>query len=173
MAGWSPEIANEFIRLAQAAGHSFTQMQLQKLVYIAHGWALAITGAPLTVDAPEAWEYGPVYRSLRSALRTYGASPITHEITNSQYFPAAFTDAPGAPARATLSGNERQIINRVFADYGRFHAFQLSALTHQPGTPWSDVYRNGLGKFEQIPNDLIRQHFVDLAIRRQPAAANH
>lgn len=176
MAGWSPEIANEFIRLAQAEGESFTQMQLQKLVYIAHGWALAITGIPLTLDLPEAWEYGPVYPSLRSALRRYGASPVTQEVLNAQYFPSPTLSEPDAPARASLTKDERKIIDRVFSDYGHFHAYQLSALTHQPDTPWSQIYNGGIGKFHQIPNALIRQHFVDLATRRQQPAstsANH
>lgn len=33
MPAWSPEIANEFIRLAAAQGQPLDQMQLQKLVY--------------------------------------------------------------------------------------------------------------------------------------------
>jgi len=37
MVAWSPEIANEFIRLARAEARLLDQMQLQELVYIAHG----------------------------------------------------------------------------------------------------------------------------------------
>ena len=42
MPAWSPEIANRFIALASADGRALDQIQLQKLVYIAHGWFLAI-----------------------------------------------------------------------------------------------------------------------------------
>ena len=56
MAAWSPEIANDFIRLAATDGRAFDQIQLQKLVYIAHGLCLARYGKPLTYDRPEAWK---------------------------------------------------------------------------------------------------------------------
>lgn len=85
MADWSPAIANEFIRRARADGRSLTQMQLQKLVYIAHGWNLAVNGRPLTVDAPKAGDFGPVYTELWGALRHYGGDPVTRDIRNCDY----------------------------------------------------------------------------------------
>jgi uncharacterized phage-associated protein len=47
-------IANEFILRAEHAGKQLTHMQLQKLVYLAHGWGLAVTGDPLIEDEFEA-----------------------------------------------------------------------------------------------------------------------
>ena len=47
-------------------------MLLQKLVYIAHGWNLAICGEPLIEEAPEAWDNGPVYRSIWDHIRDHG-----------------------------------------------------------------------------------------------------
>lgn len=170
MAGWSPEIANEFIRLAKADKYSLTQMQLQKLVYIAHGWNLAINGGPLTHDAPQAWEYGPVYPELWQALRSYGKAPVTREIANGEYSPGRFSEDLGETANATLSQDEKQVIERVYRDYGKFHAFQLSALTHSDGTPWTEIYDNGNGKFDEIPSQLIRAHFVNLARTRRAKA---
>ena len=41
--------------------------------------------------------------------------------------------------------------------------FQLSALTHRDGTPWTEIYDHGRGKYDEIPPDLIRDHFVELA----------
>jgi uncharacterized phage-associated protein len=165
MADWSPAIANEFIRRARADGRALTQMQLQKLVYIAHGWNLAINGQPLTCDSPEAWEYGPVYKELRRALRHYGRDVVTKDIKYDDYIPGVFEDDPEQDAEAALSQDERAVIDRVYRDYGKFHAFQLSALTHKRGTPWTTVYDEGAGKFDEIPPQMIRDHFVELATK--------
>lgn len=170
MADWSPAIANEFIRLAAAEGKGLTQMQLQKLVYIANGWNLAIRGEPLTADKPQAWAYGPVYHELHRALRSYGRSAVSREIRNNDFIPGVFEDAPDAAAVAVLGDDERAIIQRVYSDYGKFHAFQLSALTHRDGTPWTQIYRDGAGKFDEIPSEMIREHFVELARTRRAAA---
>jgi uncharacterized phage-associated protein len=167
MTAWSAEIANEFIRRAAAEKRALTQMQLQKLVYIAHGWNLAINGESLTHDDPQAWDYGPVYRDLWEALRTYGRTPVTREIRNGEYLVGAFDEERlDAPARAELSADERAIVDRVYHAYGRFHAFKLSALTHEPDTPWTEVYADGGGRFQEIAPDKIRQYFLDLAARQ-------
>jgi len=164
MAAWSAEIANEFVRRSAAEGRALTQMQLQKLVYIANGWNLAITGAPLTHDAPQAWDHGPVYKELWDALRQYGRAPIKEEIKNKDYIPGSFdTDNLDSPACAQLSDNETSVIDRVFRDYSKFHAFQLSALTHKNGTPWTTVYDGGEGRFDSIDSDLIKEHFIGIA----------
>lgn len=172
MPGPSPAIANEFIRRSASQGRQLTHMQLQKLVYISHGWNLAINAAPLTEDTPEAWDYGPVYRELWEALRSYGRGPVQREIAAGDYGFGIFmygTDRDQV-IHADLRQNETEIIDRVFSDYGRFHAFKLSALTHQEGSPWDEVYNNGGGRMTPIDNKLIRDHFIDLARRPRSAA---
>src|SRR4051794_743511 len=100
--GWSPEIANEFIRLAAADGRAFDQLQLQGLVYVAHGWCLAFHDQPLTGDRPEAWEFGPMYRRLADALAPYGREPVSREILKSQAFADFQPAAADGPARSDL-----------------------------------------------------------------------
>lgn len=154
MPGYSTEIANEFIRRAQVRGIPLTHMQLQKLVYLAHGWTLAVLNRPLVSDPAQVWDYGPVYPSLYSALRRYGTQPVTQQITYAD-FDRSRASISG-PAAAPLSDEERSLIDRVFETYGHFHAFQLSALTHAEGSPWQRVgVQNAV-----IPDALIRDYFV-------------
>ena len=116
MADWSPAIANEFIRLAARERKTLTQMQIQKLVYIAHGWNLAINEAALTHDSPSAWSYGPVYRELYRALQQYGSEGVTRPIANREFTPGGFHAEPLAPAAASLSPKERNVVERVYRD---------------------------------------------------------
>jgi len=46
----SKAVANLLIDVAKGHGQKLDQMKLQKLVYISHGWNLAISGNPLISD---------------------------------------------------------------------------------------------------------------------------
>lgn len=153
MPAWSTEIADEFLALAKKDGRALGQLQLQKLVYIAHGWCLAATGQPLTGDRPEAWEHGPMYRRLADALAGCGLDPVSG-VTG----PAATADGS-----SVLDPIEVAIIARTYSEYGNFAASQLSGLTRRGNAPWGEVYSGGAGKFKDIPHALVRGQFVELA----------
>jgi uncharacterized phage-associated protein len=144
-------IANEFIELS---GGPLNQMQLQKLVYIAHGWNLAINNYPLVSGTFEAWDGGPVMRMIWNHLRDFGfngeQSRLVEPIKRAKY-------------SAQLSSEERNVIQSVWNKYSRFSGIQLSEMTHQPGTPWSNAYF-GFGRNSPLNNQEIRQHFTELAI---------
>lgn len=165
----STAIANFFLELAAAKGLHLTQMQLQKLVYIAHGWSLAILSKPLTSDAPCAWDYGPVYPDLWEALRRYGKAPVSDKIRISDYGFGDFSKDASAFSTANLTGDQSELISQVFENYGKFHAFQLSAMTHEKGTPWYKVFVEDGVKRGEISSLSIREHFIDIAKKRAAA----
>ena len=156
MAHSSLEIANEFLRLAKRDGVPLTQMQLQKLVYLAHGYFLAAHGEPLVEDNVEAWEYGTVFPKLRNATKIYGNVAISKSIKygDELLFPRY---SERQEAIADLTDNERATIDRVWAAYGKFAAFRLSAITHDPDGPWAAVYVKGRNRV--IPDRRIQQYF--------------
>ena len=65
----SRHIANCFIRRAKNDHESMSIMRVLKLVYMAHGWTLAVLNRPLIMDRIEAWEYGPVIPTVYYAFR--------------------------------------------------------------------------------------------------------
>lgn len=146
-------IANKVLRAAHAEGKALTIMQLIKLVYIAHGWTLSLLNRPLVSKPPEAWQHGPVYPEIYNEYRGYGSSPIDR---------TAKYPFSGADYETELDDDEQSIVEKVVSAYGKLHAFTLSARTHQPGTPWYEVYAGGVGKFLEIPNSLIKTHFDNL-----------
>lgn len=81
---FSPQaVANYLLDKARDDGELLTHMKLQKLVYIAHGWHLAVTGKPLLSDPVEAWQFGPVIRSLYHDLKHFGHEPISGRLRDS------------------------------------------------------------------------------------------
>jgi uncharacterized phage-associated protein len=165
MAHLSMAVANEFLKKPGAIDH-LTQMQLLKLTYIAHGWNLAVNGAPLITEPVEAWNYGPVVRDLYNHIRFYGTDPITRPIADTDSSAYVFFK-DSKPKKATFyeepfSEAEADVIERVWKRYGRSSGYSLSMLTHKPGTPWFQTFF-AEGPSKVIPNDVIRAHYVELA----------
>lgn len=152
-------IANEFLRRRASTAWP-QQMLIQKLTYIAHGWNLAINGQPLVEELPQAWDNGPVYRSLWEHIRDYGYNGETCQLIDPEK-KEAFS--------AELTSAEKSVIDHVWKKYGEFGAGKLSAMTHEPGTPWSSAYFNR-GRNAALDNAEIKKHYVDLALagREQP-----
>lgn len=165
-------IANEFLNMPGAT-EIVTQMQLQKLAYISHGWNLGLNNSSLIIDDVEAWAYGPVYRDLYDHTKYFGKDPIGRPITPDDSSPIAVItytdDMRQAPFKATLTERERELLGYVWERYGDLSAFQLSQLTHQPGTPWYKTYYE-LGRDAIIPNNLIREHYRELVRRAKETA---
>ena len=139
-------IANEFIRIAERKGRRLTQMQVQKLVYFAHGWHLALTGEPLINERVLAWDYGPVVRSLWRAFKEYGSNPIQKmarvpdwegDLVN--WITPTVEDGEQPETNAYTAA----LIRRVWEQYGSLKAYELSELTHVEGGPWSRTRENG------------------------------
>lgn len=146
-------VANELLRLARESGRPLTNMQLQKLVYIAHGYSLAILHRPLIKQGVEAWQYGPVIRDLYDALRAYGAGVVREPIEKL--------------SKESVSETDRVLLAKVLNAYGRFSGPQLSTMTHREGTPWREVYDpHAFFNNDQIPDELIQKHYTKLLNER-------
>ena len=139
-------VANQFIALANEQGRDLTSMQLLKLVYIAHGYSLAVRDLALIENEIEAWKYGPVIPDLYHKIKHCGSGPVS---TIRRY------DV------GELDEGEKELIEAVYEAYKGFDGISLSNLTHQRGTPWYSVYRNDRLSIP-IPNDLIQQHYNEI-----------
>lgn len=141
-------VANQFLDLAARDGETLDPMKIQKLVYLAHGWFLALYNQPLIKQRVAAWRYGPVVETLYSKFKKYGAQPITEKL-----------DPPEDSSE--LSGDFLGVVQAVWEKYHRFSAIQLSMDTHKPGYAW-DLTRSTMGPFDSptISNALIRDEFL-------------
>jgi uncharacterized phage-associated protein len=100
-----------------------TTMKLQKLVYYAQAWSLAWDDAPLFADAIEAWEHGPVVRTLFEHHRGH-----------------RWIDDLDAGSAEALTAIQRDTIDAVLERYAGLSAEVLSELTHAED-PWRHARR--------------------------------
>lgn len=145
-------IANAFLAKASEQGAKLTNMQVQKLVYFAHGYHLAIKDAPLVADEIKAWNFGPVIPPLYNDLKRFGNGFVTDPI-------AGFV--------GEIGDFDSALVAKIFELYGRISGPRLSAATHVEGSPWDITYKRA--KFSIIPNDLIRDYFKSKL--RRPVSA--
>lgn len=148
----SLSIANYFIKKAMQTAAELTPMKLIKLVYIANGWYLAIKKEPLIDENVEAWKFGPVVPTVYHEFKRYYKGQIDSLYVD----PAGNTPMPDDPEII-------HFLDRIWEVYGRLNGMQLSALTHQTGTPWFQVWHNqgGSGKNSVvIGTGIIKDHYI-------------
>jgi uncharacterized phage-associated protein len=160
-------IANEVVVLALQRKISLTPLKLQKLVYFAHGWCLALTEKPLVSDSVEAWQYGPVIPSIYHEFKNCGNNQIEapaggefRYIGGGKFVKTANTleHYPDTEERQEA----REIITKILETYGQFSGAKLSNATHMADSPWQQVYTEG-SRHQVISNDLIKEYFKRLA----------
>jgi uncharacterized phage-associated protein len=137
-------IAKYFIKKAAAFNSEMTPMKLIKLVYIAHGWYLALANEPLIEEPVEAWQYGPVIDSIYQEYKMYGSKQIEEEINDKDISDIA------------RDNNVKTLLEKIWDIYGKFTGIQLSNLTHEENSPWWQAIENSENI---IDNEIIKEYY--------------
>lgn len=156
------EVANELIAAHGKDDGVIDPLKLQKLLYFANGWWLAINGAPLIAERPQVWRYGPVFKTIYHAFNSYGNSPILDLAPSSPF--------GGEPLRIQNADKELiPLLNWIWSEYGHKSGPALSDETHKPGTPWRKIaekYKFMIPENFTIPLKDDWEYFVGLAKER-------
>lgn len=99
-------------------------LKLQKLAFYSQAVSLVIHNKPLFSDKIEAWDYGPVVRSLYSKYKSYEQ------------------DIPHRQVKLRLSAEDMEAIDIAMSYYGNMTGSQLITLTHSE-RPWQEAYEKG------------------------------
>lgn len=150
-------IAYAFVKKGIEEGLPVTQMKLQKMVYAAHGFHLALYGEPLIKEQFQAWKYGPVVRDIYNTYRFYGSQPISN--TDWLFFMDNFETE-----LRLLDERAKGIIDYTWKTLKSWNAGQLSNWTHKHGSPWQRVYVDGVSDI-LIPNDDITNYFKQFVVK--------
>ena len=149
-------IANFFIKKSLKTGVPVSPMKLLKLVYISHGWHLGIVKKPLVAEACQAWKYGPVFERVYHRFKHFGASPITQYADINSDFQISGREV------VPPSKEARELLEAVWEAYSVFSGIELSALTHQKGTPWYSTFHSK-GEGSIIAEDDIMEYYEQRA----------
>lgn len=150
-------VANRLLALAAETDKALTPLQLVKLLYVAHGFSLALLNRPLIAETIQAWKYGPVVKSIYHKVKQYGRGPITEPIANN------------APVQ-NLDADALALTEALMKRWGHLSGVALSNWTHKPGSPWHQVFRDDAADLE-IPDELIQEYFRAFVLKRREAIA--
>src|SRR5260364_15608 len=122
------DVANYFLTLVEEeVGDALSNLKLQKLVYYAQGFHLALFSRPLFENAIEAWTHGPVIPGLYHAYKQYGAGALPRPVD----FDLDIFD------RETC-----ELLDEVYQVYGQYSAWMLRDITHQEGLGYKRLMKS-------------------------------
>jgi uncharacterized phage-associated protein len=138
------EIADFLIHFSHEYGDPISNLKLQKLLYYAQAWYLALNDHPLFDERIEAWVHGPTVPPVYGVFKQWGWQPIGVEVVRPEF-------------REEIV----QHLNDVMDAYGGLSAYQLEKLTHSED-PWKNA-RRGLPPDEPsnavIPHEDMRRYY--------------
>lgn len=121
------DAANYFLaQIDEDAGDLISNLKLQKLVYYAQGFHLAMFDKPLFSEPIEAWAHGPVVPVLYHNFKPYGSNSIPR---------------PECIDFSIYDGDTREMLDEVYKVYGQFSAWKLRNMTHEE-PPWIEASEN-------------------------------
>lgn len=124
-------------------GHTISHFKLQKLLYYAQGFHLAIFERPLFSDDILAWAYGPVVESIFHQYNGFGPNPLPKD-EGFNYL--------------SIDKETRDLLDDVYNVYGQYSAWKLINMTHSE-PPWKETPINGI-----IAHSKLKTFFETLVV---------
>ncbi|HLP89844.1 MAG TPA: type II toxin-antitoxin system antitoxin SocA domain-containing protein [Nostocaceae cyanobacterium] len=138
------DVAKYFLaQTNEEAGDLISNLKLQKLLYYAQGFHLAMYDEPLFPETIEAWMYGPVIPEVFHVYQKYGngAIPIPDDIDFAKY-----------------DQQTTDLLNDIYNIYGQFSAWKLLNLV-QKEEPWIKARRTENSANLIIGHQSLKKYF--------------
>ncbi|WP_204106367.1 MULTISPECIES: type II toxin-antitoxin system antitoxin SocA domain-containing protein [Spirulina sp. CCY15215] len=133
------DVADYFIWLANETGSFLSNLKLQKLVYYAQSWHLALHEKPLFDDDFEAWIHGPVIPELYKKYQRFQWYPIKEAVT------------PKLPSDVVA------FLQEVADEYFACDGYELEKMTHIE-KPWKMA--RGCLLLDEPSHTIIRKDWI-------------
>lgn len=152
-------VANVMIKKGIENGTPLTPLQIIKLTYLCQAWMLAMFRRKMFRQEVQAWEHGPVIPDVYHSVKKHGSNPVKKRIKHAE--------------DERFDSEETHILDEVFEVYGHWTGFQLSNITHLPGTPWYQTRsKYPLGRSAVIPQDLIEEFYGEKLRKHRAESAS-
>lgn len=152
-------VANYFLDIAEESGVKLDPMKIQKLIFYAHGWNLALRDEPLISESLEAWQYGPVVPSVYHEFKHCGRKGIGGRA-------ADYDPSTGEITEFEIGGDDadfvKKLLKKIWEVYGDLSGIQLSKMTHESNGAWDRTWNEmGGNRFKSvsIDNEFIKDEF--------------
>lgn len=143
-------ISDYFIALSNTTGSLITNLKLQKLVYYAQAWNLAVCKTELISEDFQAWIHGPVVPELYNCYKDFKWNPIVREDLSEEALKTIYSK---------LSGLSQEVLSDVVEEYFCMDAYALEKSTHNE-QPWLQA-RIGLAEDEPSTNIISKDSMIE------------
>lgn len=141
-------VAKAFIGMSEPeCGDYISNLKLQKLLYYAQGFHIALYGKPFFEEKVVAWQYGPVVIEIYNEYKKYRSGVIDKERISKEDYDLS-----------ELTEDQFDLLREVYDVYGQFSALKLMNMTHAE-SPWKDTKIN-----DEITIDKLEKYFKELLI---------
>jgi len=118
-------VANYFLsKTIDEEDSKITNLKLQKLLYYAQGFHLALFEDELYNETIEAWMHGPVCPEAYQLYKKYGSNIIPCDECNEDF-------------ENIFSSDQIELLDEVYEIFGQFSGWKLRDMTHEEPT-WLD-----------------------------------
>jgi len=134
------DVAKYFLaQIDEDIGDLISNLKLQKLVYYAQGFHLAIYDKPLFREKIYAWVHGPVVKELYYRYKEFGSGPIA-QVKNVNF--------------DIYDKKTKSLLDQVYMVFGQFSAWKLRNMTHEE-PPWMEA----AGHQGEISHSSMKHYF--------------
>lgn len=135
------DIAKYIVQKSNEDGHPVSNLQLQKILFYIQREFLQRFKIALFWEDFEAWQFGPVVPVIYRRYCGAAALPLT-----------LYDENDFKP----IDNHSKFVIDRILREKEALNPWEMVKDLHQPGRAWSIIYMDGIGVYNIIPKDLIR-----------------
>ena len=135
-------VANYFLsKTIDEEDSKITNLKLQKLLYYAQGFHLALFEKELFNEPIEAWMHGPVSPDAYQLFKKFGANIIPCDECNEKF-------------DEIFSQEQIELLDEVYNIFGQFSGWKLRDMTHEEPT-----WINNKDTANEISKDEMKEYF--------------